>query len=150
MTTDETVPLPDKTTQAAAVVGKYAKMAATAGVVQLPLFDLAASTGFQIAMVRKLADVYGHKFSEDRAKSVVTSLVGSLIAANAGYAALPFVKSVPLVGWAAGLATMPAFCYLATQALGKVFMAHFELGGTLLDFDFDAMKSHLREQVTNP
>jgi hypothetical protein len=34
-----------------------------------------------------------------------------------------------------------------TYAIGRVFIHHFELGGTLLNFDADKLRSYFREQL---
>jgi hypothetical protein len=41
---------------------------------------------------------------------------------------------------------MAAFCGASAWALGKVFIRHFESGGTLLNFDPEGAKEHFKEQ----
>jgi uncharacterized protein (DUF697 family) len=55
------------------------------------------------------------------------------------------VKFVPVVGSLAGMITEPAIAAAATYALGKVFIQHFESGGTLLDFNIRTQR-HQYEQ----
>ena len=45
------------------------------------------------------------------------------------------VKLIPLVGSLSGMLALPIVAGASTYALGKVFVVHFETGGTLLDFD---------------
>jgi hypothetical protein len=62
-------------------------------------------------------------------------LSGALTAASAA-------KSVPGVGTAAGVMSMSVLGGAATYAIGKVFVQHFESGGTFLDFDPEAVREH--------
>ena len=41
---------------------------------------------------------------------------------------------------------MPAFNAAATYALGRVFIQHFECGGTILDLDPDKVREHFRRE----
>jgi hypothetical protein len=41
---------------------------------------------------------------------------------------------------------MPVFAGAATYAIGKVFIQHFEAGGTLLDFEPAKVREHFRQQ----
>jgi uncharacterized protein (DUF697 family) len=133
----------DKEAQAHELVRHYVWWSAGAGLIPLPVVDLAAVTGVQLKMLGRLAEHYHMPFSEHRGKSIIGALLGSVVPANLARGALgSFIKAVPLVGSLAGLLTMPALSGAATYAIGKVFIQHFEAGGTLLDFDPDKMKSY--------
>ena len=56
------------------------------------------------------------------------------------------VKAIPGVGALAGAPTMALFSGGATWALGKVFIQHFEAGGTFLDFDPEKVKDYFKAQ----
>jgi hypothetical protein len=56
------------------------------------------------------------------------------------------MKAMPGLGTVAGASTMVLFSGAAAWALGKVFIQHFESGGTFLDFDPDAVKEYFRAQ----
>jgi uncharacterized protein (DUF697 family) len=56
------------------------------------------------------------------------------------------VKFLPVIGTTVGLLTMPGLSVAATYAVGKVFIAHFEAGGTLLDFDPEKVREHFRAE----
>ena len=45
-----------------------------------------------------------------------------------------------------GFVSSPAFSGAVTYAIGKVFVQHFEMGGTLLDFNPEKVKKYFREQ----
>jgi hypothetical protein len=41
---------------------------------------------------------------------------------------------------------LPALALASTVAVGRVFLQHFEAGGTLLDFDPEKMKSYFEAE----
>jgi uncharacterized protein (DUF697 family) len=49
---------------------------------------------------------------------------------------------VPVVGTVLGGLSMSLFSGAATYAIGKVFIQHFEAGGTFLDFNPISVKEH--------
>jgi uncharacterized protein (DUF697 family) len=116
------------------------------GLVPLPLVDIAALMGIQLNMIRKLSAEYGIPFREDAGKSVITSLMGGVLPVTLGCAIASLIKFIPLIGQTTGAVTMPVVSGAATYALYKVFVQHFESGGTFLDLDPDKVKSYFSEQ----
>jgi uncharacterized protein (DUF697 family) len=100
---------------------------------------MAAVGGVQLQMLRRLSEIYGVPFSENRGKSIIASLAGAVIPASTATTTAvgvgSMVKSFPGVGTAVGALTMPVFSAGATYVIGKVFIQHFASGGTLLDFN---------------
>ena len=133
--------------KAEASVSRYVKWAAGLALIPLPLVDLAAITAVQVKMLSELADIYGVKFSDEIARSMITAVAGGVGAGwVAAGAASTLVKMLPGVGTLAGIASLPAAAGVATYAIGKVFIAHFASGGTLLDGDIDRMREHFRRE----
>ncbi len=133
----------DKST---AEIKKYVYASVAAGFIPAPALDLAAITGIQLKMIHAITKVYGVSFSKEIVKSTIASLLGALstrTVATAGLASL--LKSLPLVGSIAGALAVPTISGAATYAVGKVFIKHFEAGGTLLDFNTEKMKEHFRK-----
>jgi len=125
------------------LVNRHALYSAAAGLVPVPLVDIAATTGIQIKMLKELADNYGIPFQADRGKSLVGALIGGVLPTRMAYGlGGSLIKAVPVVGGLLGMVTAPAFASASTYAIGKVFMTHFASGGTLLDFDPEAMRQH--------
>ncbi|HAE48854.1 MAG TPA: GTPase, partial [Tistrella mobilis] len=56
------------------------------------------------------------------------------------------VKAVPVVGTVIGLAVSPTVSYAVTYAIGRVFIQHFETGGTLLNFNPDQLREHFKAE----
>lgn len=127
-------------------VKKYMYWSMGAGLIPLPAVDLAAVLAIQLKMVSDLSKQYGLKFSKDAGKAIIASLVGGAAPAVAGGALASVVKSIPVVGQTAGAVTMPALAAASTYAVGRVFIQHFESGGTFLDFDPERVRAYYSEQ----
>lgn len=133
--------------EAMAIVHRNMLWSGGAGVLPFPLFDLAAITAVQIKLVKELADFYGIPFRRDIAKSIVISLLGTLTSGTlAALGIIASLKWVPVVGHLLAFLSLPAAAVGVTYAVGKVFVQHFEAGGTLLDFDPAEVKEYFRQQ----
>jgi uncharacterized protein (DUF697 family) len=118
------------------------------GLIPVPVVDLVALTGVQVKMLKQLSDLYGVKFFEDKAKTIVGSLVAGL--GGLGLTSLfarSFLKMIPGVGQLVGALGASVFGGALTLAVGNLFTMHYESGGTLLDFDADKMRSHFRKEL---
>jgi uncharacterized protein (DUF697 family) len=140
----------ERTTEAYETVRRYWKWSAAAGFIPIMLLDVATVTGLQLKMIADIARVYEVPFSQDRAKAIVGALVGATtppLAAAAVLGALsPVFAFVPVVGLVAAVFATPAFNAAATYALGRVFVQHFESGGTFLDMDSDKLREHFKRE----
>jgi uncharacterized protein (DUF697 family) len=125
----------DRDAKASKLVERFALWSGAAGLLPIPLVDVAAVGGLQLQMLRRLSQIYGVPFSANRGKSIIASLMGSMIPATSGMGAASALKTVPAIGTAVGTITMSGVSAAATYAIGKVFIQHFASGGTLLDFD---------------
>jgi uncharacterized protein (DUF697 family) len=101
-------------------------------------------------MLRRLSEIYGVPFSENRGKSMLASLAGSVIPASTATTTAMGVtsalKAIPGLGTVISAFTMPAFSAGATWVIGKVFMQHFASGGTLLDFNPPDYREFIKAQ----
>jgi uncharacterized protein (DUF697 family) len=148
-TSSETITVSEdsKADQAAKAIRKYALGTAGAGLIPLPLADVAIIAGVQLKLIHALCKIYDVKFTKDLGKSAVASLIGGLASHGASGGLLgSFIKSVPGVGTVLGVATVPVIAGASTYALGQVFRQHFESGGTFLDFDPEATRAYFSEQ----
>lgn len=112
-------------------------LAAGTGLLPFPVLDAAGITGIQLWMIRDLSRVYGIPFRSHLAKSLIGSLLGNISAGG-------LIKFVPGLGSVLGGGAMAVSGGAATYALGKVFMQHFDQGGTLLTFDPEASRAYFR------
>lgn len=131
--------------QAHESVKNHTMAAVTVGFVPVPGIDIAALTAIQLKMLHSIAKDYDVPFSKNIAKSIISSLVGSSLAVSI---ALPFsslFKTVPIIGQTSGMISIALIGSASTYAIGKIFVAHFESGGTFFDFDVDKAKDHFQE-----
>ncbi len=118
------------------IVRRYVLIPSAAGFIQVPFLDVSALAGVHISLIKALADHYGVEFSHHTAKAILIALGAGLVPGSVGSIlsrralnALPFVTPV------GGLLTMSACSAAVSYGLGRVFVRHFEAGGTLADFD---------------
>lgn len=131
----------DRLQRAQALVDRYAKYAAAVGLVPVPFVDVAAITGVQVALVRALTAHYGVPYTPERGKSLVAALVGGLMPALAGH------QMLKIVGPLFGMVSVAGFAVASTYAVGRLFIGHFESGGTLLDVDVEDSRRRLAADV---
>ena len=128
------------------LVDRFALWAGVAGLIPVPGVDVVAVWGLQLQMLRRLSQIYGVAFSENRGKALIASLAGSMIPATSGMGAASVLKSVPVVGTIISGFVMPTLSAGATYAIGKVFIQHFKSGGTLLDFNPPDYREFIKAQ----
>lgn len=121
--------------QALALVNSYVPWSAGVGLLPVPVLDMAALVALQLRMLSKLSDLYGVPFVENSVKGVVSSLLGSVVSSGIGAGLGSLIRIVPVVGPLMGAIALPGAYGAATYAIGRVFITHFESGGTFLDFD---------------
>jgi uncharacterized protein (DUF697 family) len=128
------------------LVDRFALWAGVAGLIPVPGVDVVAVWGLQLQMLRRLSQIYGVDFSDNRGKALIASLAGSMIPATSGMGAASVLKSVPVVGTIISGFVMPTLSAGATYAIGKVFIQHFKSGGTLLDFNPPDYREFIKAQ----
>jgi uncharacterized protein (DUF697 family) len=130
------------------IVKKWSLWASGAGLIPIPLVDVAGITGIQIKMLKDLADHYEVPFKEHLGKSALAGIVSSGVGTELGWGSIrSLVKAIPVVGTVAGFVVMPAFAGASTMATGKVFTQHFASGGTFLNFNPDAVREHYQKEL---
>ncbi len=129
------------------VIRNCAWGAAGIGLVPLPIVDMMAIGGLQVWLVRELAAIHDVPFSRDRAKAVVSALIGVAAPAMLTGTVASLIKVIPVVGQALTIAVAPGLAAASTLALGRVFNTHFKTGGTLLDFDAEKMAAFYKEEL---
>jgi uncharacterized protein (DUF697 family) len=128
--------VPEQRDQVASkLVDRFAVWSGVAGLIPLPVVDVLAVGGLQLQMLRRLSQIYGVEFSQNRGKALIAALAGCMIPATSGMGAASALKAVPVVNILAAGFVMPVLSAGATYAIGKAFVQHFESGGTLLDFN---------------
>jgi uncharacterized protein (DUF697 family) len=147
--TGSTLPLAtdeQRDAEASKVVDRFSLWAGVAGLLPIPLIDVVTVGGVQLYMLRRLSEIYGVPFSENRGKAVLSSLVGAIVPATTASGVASFFKFFPGIGQVAGTLTMAPVSAGATYVIGKVFIQHFASGGTLLDFSPPDYREFIKAQ----
>ena len=144
-TTDE-----ERDQLASQLVDRFSLWSGAAGLIPIPIVDMAAVGGVQLQMLRRLSEIYGVPFSDNRGKSIIASLAGAIIPASTATTTAmgvgSMLKSLPGLGTAIGALSMPVFSAGVTYVIGKVFIQHFASGGTLLDFNPPDYREFIKAQ----
>lgn len=115
------------------------------GILPAPGLDLLALTGVQLNLLRKLGEMYGYKLSDETGKKLLGSLLSGYLPLAIAAPAASLLKFIPGVGIAAGVLAQSTLAGATTYAVGKLFMEHFESGGSFLNFKATSQK--LRQKV---
>ena len=135
--------------QANALIENKVLWSLGAGVIPIPLVDLASIAAVQVKLIRQLSELYSTTFSEDRTKKIIgvlTASVGTGVLATGATASA--LKVIPGVGSVAGGVALPLVAGASTYALGQVFLNHFEEGGSVLDFEQEKAKEFFKKAYT--
>lgn len=132
---------------AAKIISESTKWSAVASVIPVPAVDMLAIGAVQVKLVSDLSKLYGSSFSNESIKAIVSALLGTLVPAGATrVVAGTAAKYIPGYGSVVGLISLAGFSSAATYAIGKIFVRHFENGGTLADFSPEAVKADLKNE----
>jgi len=147
MTLTEQVASKDVHAEAARVISTAVKWSVAAALVPVPYVDLAALGAVQVKMVRDLAQTYGADAGSETLQGVISALLGTLapVAITSGLLGST-LKAIPVGGTILGGVSLAAFGSAATYAIGKIFVAHFEGGGTVESFSVEAVKADLKKE----
>ncbi|MCR9286967.1 MAG: DUF697 domain-containing protein [Bacteroidetes bacterium] len=133
----------ERSKHADSIIRNHILFSMGAGIIPFPVVDVFAVSAAQLDMIRQLCRVYDVDFAETQGKAIVSSLTTATLA-RVGAGSL--AKLIPVVGSLVGGITNSALAGASTFALGEVFKAHFETGGTILDFDTDRLKKMYKEK----
>jgi len=129
------------------IIKKHMYWSVAAGMIPIPLVDIAAVSAIQIDMLKSLCDLYKIDYSKDTGKAKVSALTTATLSKLLARAGASVVKSVPGVGTVVGTVSMAILSGASTYAMGNVFVKHFEAGGTLKDFSSKNFKQLYEEKL---
>lgn len=125
-------------------VRDHALLSGGAMVIPVPLLDMAAEAAIQVRMVKRLAEIYGVDFGEERAKTLVVAALGGF---SAGWAAGSLLRYASFATYFTNFWPSAILSAAITYAIGQVFMHHFDKGGGLHDLSPEAAASILKEKA---
>lgn len=146
LATEENI-LPSRHEQAGDIIASAVRWSAASGAIPLPIVDSVALAVVQTRMIMDLSELYGERASKETARGLVSVLLGTLLPSVGAKAVISStMKMTPIIGVVGGMATMALLGSAASYAIGKVFVRHFENGGTLTSFDAGSIKDELKEE----
>lgn len=136
------------TARADELITKYTLGALGVGLVPVPIVDMAALAAIQLQLLSRLARLYEVDFSSQLGKSLIASLVGGGTPVLASGVSSRLLTGLLLLQARLAVAlSMSAFAGATTYAVGKVFVQHFESGGTFLTFDPAKVRQYYEQQL---
>lgn len=122
----------------------HALLAAGAMVIPVPFVDMAAEAAIQVRMVKRLAEIHGIDFAEERAKTLVAAAIGGF---SAGWAAGNLLRYASFATYFANFWPSAILSSAITYGIGRLFSQHFERGGRLDDMAPETAAAALREKA---
>lgn len=133
---------------AARIIDGSMVLAAGAGAIPLPVWDMAAIIGVQVKMLADLSSLYGVPFQKELGRTAVLALIGGLSPGLLAQGSLGiFLKVLPGIGSVVSALAQPALAAGVTYGIGRVYANHLETGGTLLSFSAKDFKDTMAEEV---
>jgi uncharacterized protein (DUF697 family) len=108
------------------IIKNRALLAASIGIVPVPVFNLVSATAIQISMVQSITRLYNIEVKKSWIKNIIASVLGGLTATALSGAAIKNLGAVPLVGTSLAVLSAPAMNGLTTYAIGYMFIRYFE------------------------
>ena len=128
------------------ITRRYVLWSMGGGLIPVAFVNIAAVIGVQIKMLHEISKVYGVEFKENRVKSILIPLIGSIGLVPLGTGVLfGVMKAIPVLRALAATISIPISAGAVTYATGKIFISHFESGGTFLNFNPEKMKAAYRK-----
>lgn len=122
--------------RADSMIRKHVVWSSGAGLIPIPLADVAAVTAVQVSMLQDLTKLYGAELSEPALQNFVTALTGGMLARIGASA----IKAIPGIGTLLGGASMAIMSGASTYAVGQVAKNYLENGGNLATVDLASAK----------
>src|SRR5262245_50550881 len=123
-------------TEASSIVTRHTLLAAAAGLIPVPLVDLAAITAIQIDLLKQLAQVFGRDYTTMSGTAFASALTTSTLATIGA----SVVKALPGVGSLIGGVSMSVLAGASTYGVGQVAIEIFASGKSLDQVDVETVK----------
>jgi uncharacterized protein (DUF697 family) len=126
------------------LINSASTWAAAATLIPVNGVDMAALAAVEANLIIDISAVYGEKLPKYAVSGVISTLLGTLVPMYGAKLTIPFLlKWIPF-GNLVGAATMAGFGAAATYAIGKVFVNHYENGGTFGTFNASTASTQLK------
>lgn len=129
------------------LIKNYVIMAMGAGLIPSPVVDMLAVTALEVKMITDMAKTYDfpvpHKLVAIKLLVSVAGSVGSVYLATK---LNTVVKAAPVVGHALHVGLLSISGGAAVYAVGKIFQAHYESGGSFLSSDNATIRHFFKDK----
>jgi uncharacterized protein (DUF697 family) len=132
---------------AESIIKRHTYWAVGAGLIPLPIVDIAAVTAIQLDMLKQICSFYKIDYSEEQGKAWIVALASSTLSSIVARIGASAVKTIPVFGTVVGATSMAVISGASTYALGKALSNHFESGGTLNSFNKEKVKKFYEENL---
>jgi uncharacterized protein (DUF697 family) len=140
----------DRHSEVAEIISSAVKWSAGAVAIPLPVVDLIGLGFVQVKMVRNLAKAYGVNPNDKILEGLISAVLATMATMTIPIMLVgSSLKAAPVGGTVLGSVGNAAFGAASTYAIGKVFVRHFEGGGTIASFSADAAKDELKKEVSS-
>ncbi len=129
------------------IINRHMYWAVGAGLIPVPVMDIAAVTAVQLDMLKQVCNFYNINYSEEQGKAWVGALVSSSLSAVLARIGSSALKVVPVVGSFVGATSMAIVSGASTYALGTAFSRHFAKGGSLSDINKSSLEAVYKEKL---
>ena len=129
-------------------IKNHVLVALSLGLIPVPIFDFAMLTANQVKMVHTLGGIHGgQSFHDSRLKAVILSLLSWALPVLGVQGLSSGLKAMPGIGSLVGSGSVAVSGGLLTYAVGRVFVKHFESGGTYLSLDMKEAREQLKKEM---
>jgi uncharacterized protein (DUF697 family) len=136
----------ERRANAGEIISSSVKWSAAAGLIPMPYLDVIGLGAVQVQMVMDITRLYEKQVQEEAIRGSIAALLGTIAPAGlSGAVAGSSVKLIPVIGTLVGGLSLSALGAASTYAVGKVFVEHFEKGGTLANFSVDSVKDEFKK-----
>ncbi len=140
-------PQAERLEAAGKLIASASRWSVGAAMVPVPYLDLALLASVQTKLIVNLASLYDQKLSKQTVTGVITLLIGTLAPSGAARVTTSVLsKFMPGFGSAIGTVSLATFAASATYAIGKVFVRHFENGGSFSAFSAKDVQDELKKE----
>ncbi|MGB5733152.1 MAG: DUF697 domain-containing protein [Thiohalocapsa sp.] len=130
------------------IIKNHVLIALSLGLFPLPIFDVLLLTTNQAKMVYALGRIYGvQPFHKDALRAMIISLASGTLPVAAVLGLSSGLKVVPGIGSLIGSGSVAISGAVLTYAVGRVFVKHFESGGTYLTLNKHKARADLRAEM---
>ena len=127
--------------EAEKIIKSHVLWAMGAGLIPIPLIDIAAVTGIQLDMIKQLAKLYEVDYEASSGKAFISALAGSTLAAIGASA----VKIIPGIGTILGVVSMSVLSGASTYGVGQVAAGYLANEGSLDNINMADAKRAYKE-----